>query len=185
MPIVSPNESARRAFTLVELLVVIAVIGVLIALLLPALHLAREAARSMSCSSNLRQFGVGLQTHAERHRDAFCSGAFDWLRDGAITEYSWVGDLVKQAQPVGKMLCPSNPARGADVLNDLLTANAAGFVGNPCVNMLGPPPSKAPDGTDVYNPCRWIADSKSGLAAGPSPARTTFVDEQIVQEFYN
>ena len=66
-----PNHPAggRRAFTLVELLVVIGIIALLISVLMPALTGARERSNQIKCLSNLRQIGQALMMHAQEHRN--------------------------------------------------------------------------------------------------------------------
>jgi prepilin-type processing-associated H-X9-DG protein len=75
------NRSIRRiAMTLVEVLVVIAIIGVLVALLLPAVQAARESARRASCFNNLRQLGVAALLHHDVNKN-FPTGARIPIRD--------------------------------------------------------------------------------------------------------
>ena len=79
----------RKAFSLVELVVVMAIIGLLAGLLLPAVQMAREAARRVACSSNLRNLGLGVDNYLTAMRRIPIGN--DLL---SSTEHSWASNIL-------------------------------------------------------------------------------------------
>ena len=111
-----------RGFTLIELLVVIAIIGILVSMLFPAFVSVRAAARQSQCQANLKNFALAMNTFATNDAAGrFCTGAYDWNRDGAPDRFGWVADTIAQnAGLPSEMLCPSSPFRASEKVNDLL-----------------------------------------------------------------
>jgi prepilin-type N-terminal cleavage/methylation domain-containing protein/prepilin-type processing-associated H-X9-DG protein len=114
------SHSRRKGFTLIELLVVIAIIAILAAILFPVFARARENARRASCSSNLKQIGLGLaqytQDYDERYPQIYPASATspccDAKRPGGWTQL--IQPYVKSTQ---LFACPSNPSNGATKSN--------------------------------------------------------------------
>lgn len=96
-PPAATGINRRRAFTLVELLVVIGVMGILAGILLPALARAKSRGNSAYCLNNLRQFGLALQMYAGDHDDAlpYNMGTEGIRRTVAAGEYlNWVNNVM-------------------------------------------------------------------------------------------
>ncbi len=129
----------RRGFSLIELLVVISIIGVLIALLLPAVQQAREAARRVQCTNNLKQVALATLSYAETHgtlplgslgQQGYSSGSF-FLGILPFLEQKVVYDIMNFDVNYGEtqnvtvsncrpsvLVCPSDPAAFGFVVID-------------------------------------------------------------------
>ncbi|MFM1902976.1 MAG: Type secretion system protein precursor [Planctomycetota bacterium] len=123
------TASERRGFSLVEVIVVIAIIAMLVALLLPAVQSAREASRRVQCGSNLKQLGLAVLGFHEARRSlptTVASGGFDPWGDfdpRGGTSHSWIVQILP-------FLEEQNRADGFDLGRDLLaTKPAAGSLG--------------------------------------------------------
>lgn len=82
----------RSKFTLIELLIVIAIIAILTAMLLPALNSARAKARSVSCISNLKQTGLTCRMYADQNNDVL---AVQFVTGDGADNYYWGGGGVR------------------------------------------------------------------------------------------
>ncbi|MBR4674175.1 MAG: DUF1559 domain-containing protein [Victivallales bacterium] len=109
----------QKHFTLIELLVVIAIIAILAAMLLPALAKAREKARTISCTSNLKQILLGTQLYADDHNDLMMAlyynrpGGYD-LPNGTKTTntaYLWYIGIHPYVGDLKTFDCPSSVER--------------------------------------------------------------------------
>ncbi|MCA9195743.1 MAG: DUF1559 domain-containing protein [Planctomycetales bacterium] len=141
----------NKGFTLVELLVVIAIIGILVGLLLPAVQAAREAARRMQCSNNLKQIGLAMHNYASAHKkfppgwlffDPRMSGRGDranrlpgWGWQTQILPFIEQGNLFSRISFDGRGLweAPNN-----QVINQTFSLQLCPSSGDPTHIVLGP-----------------------------------------------
>ena len=125
------SQATRQSFTLIELLVVIAIIAILAAMLLPALSKAREKARQISCTSNLKQFGLAYRMYTD---DNNSTPPQSYWADGdwQLTPDRWKGLMLTYIGDEKAMVCP---ARTDTYLKDssyytMYVYNATFWMGN-------------------------------------------------------
>lgn len=158
------NTRKRWGFTLIELLVVIAIIAILAAILFPVFAKAREKARAISCTSNLKQLGLAeaqyAQDYDERYSGSWQCSEVTCANDGSRVH--WPTLIYPYVKSVGVYVCPDQ-AGGQHCINDNL-GNALGIKNNPNI-AAGCATGKEPCGTDYGYNC-LCEGGDIGLAGG-------------------
>jgi prepilin-type N-terminal cleavage/methylation domain-containing protein/prepilin-type processing-associated H-X9-DG protein len=165
----------RRGFTLVELLVVIAVVGMLIALLLPAIQASRAAARCTQCKSNLHNLGIGMMNFIDTH-----GGDFPWTYH-AGNDKTWIVTISPWVEDVDLIrLCPDDP-KGKDRVNPTITGlRGTSYVINEYVSY------KTNDGFSVLNMNKMSSTSRViVLFEGANEGRATKLDHVHCSNWYS
>jgi prepilin-type N-terminal cleavage/methylation domain-containing protein/prepilin-type processing-associated H-X9-DG protein len=102
-----PQRGARRGFTLIELLVVIAIIAILAAILFPVFAKAREKARAITCTSNLKQIGLGFAQYLQDYDETYPNGTNNNAPN--VQDISgWAVQINPYLKSKGVMTCPDD-----------------------------------------------------------------------------
>ena len=168
------TSSCRVGFTLVELLVVVAIIALLVSILLPTLGKAKEQAKIVSCMSNLRSLGLSFTFYTNENNDWYPAGS---AYGGSYYEYTWDSILRPYYDTMGLIHCPSDKLV-RDYSGSPENNNASyprSYAINLCVTWMGP--SSWGDANDYGDYDRWPC-MVNKTSAVTDPADTILVGEE-------